>query len=232
LNDRRRYVHPAPSARARIAGGRSDEVAEGEDPPDFYGSGLSSLQPRRPAAARIFFNGIGFCSLSEAVCATLLELYVPGFRVIEGETFQVDVGQGRSVDFRVQGVMCEYHGVRFRPDRRRWGDFSGEAEYRAFTRELKRASHSVERRAMVIEETRRRLASRYYERRRAVLDEHPVFSGVELVVATTVDEFYERIITRFNPHYCPTRPDFHDSFSTFASIIARHNNEGRRRRAA
>jgi hypothetical protein len=41
----------------------------------------------------------------------------------------------------------------------------------------------------------------YFNRRRSLLDQHPLFRRTELIVATTPEEFYERIIKRFGKHY-------------------------------
>jgi hypothetical protein len=186
--------------------------------------------------ATVFFNGIGFCSISEAVCATMLELYVPGYQVVIGKTFQIDVGSGRTVDFLIHGVLCEYHGVRLVPDRRRFGDFRDRDEYHAYARELHRLRGNEYRRQRHIDETKAKLAQNYFERRRRMLDDHPEYGVLELVVATSIDEFYERVVMRFNPLFCPTRPDFHESFRSFAGIIARQNTplkrQKRRRQAA
>lgn len=180
--------------------------------------------------ATVFFNGIGFCSISEAVCATMLELYVPGYQIVIGQTFQIDVGAGRTVDFMINGVLCEYHGVRLVPDRRRYGDFRDRHEYHAYARELHRLGGNGYRRRRHIEETKAKLAQHYFERRRQILDDHPEYAERELIVATSTDEFYERVVMRFNPKFCPTRPDFHESFAGFAAVIARQNSALRRQK--
>jgi hypothetical protein len=186
------------------------------------------------AQATVFFNGVGFCSISEAVCATLLELYVPGFQLIVGKTFQIDIGAGRTVDFLINEVLCEYHGVRLVPDRRRYGDFRDRADYHAYARELHRLGGNQYRRRRHIEATRARLALDYFDRRRRVIDEHPEYAGRELIVATSVDEFYERVVVRFNPRFCPNRDDFAATFAGFAAAIGRANSGANRprRRAA
>jgi hypothetical protein len=44
---------------------------------------------------------------------------------------------------------------------------------------------------------RARLTDNYYHKRRALLDQHPVFRRMELVVATTPEEFYYLVLRRF-----------------------------------
>jgi hypothetical protein len=44
---------------------------------------------------------------------------------------------------------------------------------------------------------RSRLTKNYYAKRRAILDQHPMYRRMELVVATSPEEFYELILKRF-----------------------------------
>jgi hypothetical protein len=145
-----------------------------------------------------------FCSRSEAICAELLRRYVPHFDLLEGSTFQVPVGrdsQGNTlaVDFLVDGVLFEYHPVRFFKNRRRCGDFKNQDEYRAYTKVFH--SLSPERRDFFHDVMHDRLAVNYFEKRRAMLDKNPLFRRTELIVATSPTEFYHRVITRFGRNY-------------------------------
>lgn len=58
-------------------------------------------------------GGIRFHSRCEVACAVLLERYVSGFRIREGETYQVPIGFGRFVDFALEKdgrrYLIEYH---------------------------------------------------------------------------------------------------------------------------
>lgn len=186
------------------------------------------------ACPRFFFNGHGYCSLSEAACGTLLELYVPGFTVIDGETFQVPMGNGTSVDFMVKGVLLEYHPPRFAGDRRRFGDFPTRAAYVRFMRELSKVRHNPYKRGKLLRETAEILKSSYAERRRKLVDSCPEHSGKELVIAHDMDELYEKIILRFNPHHAPIRAELHEVFAAMIKEIARQNRgySDRRVRAA
>ena len=141
-----------------------------------------------------------FCSRSEAICAELLSQFVPHFRLEEGVTFQVPIGiddRGNmlSVDFFVDGVLFEYHPARFFKNKKGYGDFGSKDEYKAYARLF----HSVAKseRDFVSDAVRARLKDNYYKRRRALLDQHPLYRRTELVVATSPEEFYYLIICRF-----------------------------------
>jgi hypothetical protein len=141
-----------------------------------------------------------FCSRSEAICAELLRQFVPHFRLEEGVTFQVpigidDRGNTLSVDFFVDGVLFEYHPARFFKNKKGYGDFGSKDEYKAYARLF----HSVGKseREFVSDAVRARLKDNYYKRRRALLDQHPLYRRTELVVATSPEEFYYLILCRF-----------------------------------
>lgn len=153
-----------------------------------------------PDDTEILETDVEFCSRSEAICAELLKRFVPHFTLQQGVTFQVAIGNDPhgntlAVDFLVDGVLFEYHPVRFFKNRRRYGDFSSKREYRAYTDicHSLRAEHREFFQAMM----RARLTDNYYQRRRALLDQHPVYRRMELVVATGPEEFYHLILRRF-----------------------------------
>ena len=163
-----------------------------------------------------------FCSRSEAICAELLRRYVPHFDLLEGATFQVPVGkdsQGNTlaVDFLVDGVLFEYHPVRFFKNRRRCGDFRNQDEYRAYTKVFH--SLSPERRDFFHDVMHDRLAVNYFEKRRAVLDKNPLFRRTELIVATSPAEFYHRVITRFGRNYPKSVDRFIKLFSELQHLL-------------
>jgi hypothetical protein len=150
---------------------------------------------------------VKFCSRSEAICASLLQQFVPHFDVQQGVTFQVPIGADRNgntiaVDFLVDGVLFEYHPVRFFQSRKRFGDFSSREEYRSYAKVFH--ALNADKRAFFHEAMRSRLTLNYYNRRRAILDQHPLFRRTELIVATSPEEFYERVIKRFGKGYPKT----------------------------
>ncbi len=156
--------------------------------------------PHSPEMLARINSKVAFCSRSEAICAELLQRYVPHFELTPGVTFQVAIGQdsqGNSltVDFLVDGVFLEYHPVRFFRSRRRCGDFSNKNEYRAYAD----ICHSLrgDQREFFQDAMRSRLTRHYYAKRRALLDQHPMYRRMELIVATSPEDFYFLVLQRF-----------------------------------
>lgn len=167
-------------------------------------------------------ESIRFCSRSEAICAELLQRFVPHFQLKEGVTFQVGIGKDdrgntRSVDFLVDGVLFEYHPVRFFKNKRRCGDFIDPEEYRAYTRTF--YSLSDENRGFFQSVMRARLAENYFKKRRALLDQHPIFRRMELIVATSPEEFYSLVIRRFGKNYPRTVEKFMAVFNELRTSL-------------
>ena len=176
------------------------------------------------ARASIYFNNIGYCSLSEAVCGTLLELFVPDFKIIEGETFQVALGNGSSVDFLIHGVLVEFHGVRFQAERGRFGDFNSRQDYVQYNRRLRQLRGNRYKRQQLMELTRDQLIQNYFQRRRRLIDQHEDHRRCELVVAGNCNEFYDRVIRLFNRTFFPNRAEFRQIFYALVKVVARQNS--------
>jgi hypothetical protein len=156
-------------------------------------------------------DSVKFCSRSEAICARLLKDFVPHFELQPGVTFQVPIGTDRNgniiaVDFLVDGVLLEYHPVRFFQSRKRFGDFINREEYRSYAKVF----HSLtsEKREFFHDAMKARLTQNYFNRRRGILDQHPLFRRTELIVATSPAEFYERVINRFGRNHPKTLERF------------------------
>lgn len=156
-----------------------------------------------------------FCSRSERICATLLQRYIPRFKLEEGISFQVPVGTDRqgntlSVDFLVDGVLVEYHPLRFQRDRRRCGDFADSEDHALFRKILHVLSGA--RREFFCRAVNRQLADGYYAKRRALLDLHPLFRRTELIVVTDPSELYRKVIMRFGRGYPESEGTFVEDF--------------------
>jgi hypothetical protein len=165
---------------------------------------------------------VRFCSRSEAICAELLQRFVPHFQLKEGATFQVGIGKDergntRTVDFLVDGVLFEYHPVRFFKNKRRCGDFQNTDEYRAYTRTF--YSLSNDNRDFFHSVMKARLAENYFRKRRALLDQHPIFRRMELIVATSPEEFYSLVIRRFGKNYPKTVERFMALFNELRTSL-------------
>lgn len=149
------------------------------------------------AKGSVPYRGQWYCSLREAACSGLMQEFIPSFLPIPGETIQVPIGFGRSVDFRLGGSYIEYHEPRIFVSSKKLGEYKSWFEYRAFLRELDRARPS--RRDSLIDNQRQTLLDRYTMRRRRALDEHPDSRGAELVVVHDFDSIYDLVIKRFSP---------------------------------
>jgi len=167
-------------------------------------------------------ESVRFCSRSEAICAELLRRFVPHFQLEQGVTFQVGIGKDdrgntRTVDFLVDGVLFEYHPVRFFKNKRRCGDFRNSEEYRLYTRTF--YSLSNDSREFFHSVMKARLSENYFRKRRSLLDQHPIFRRMELVVATSPEEFYFLIIRRFGRGYPKTLEKFLTLFEDLRSSL-------------
>ncbi len=167
-------------------------------------------------------EAVRFCSRSEAICAELLQRFIPHFQLKEGVTFQVGIGKDergntRTVDFLVDGVLFEYHPVRFFKNKRRCGDFCNTDEYRSYTRTF--YSLSDDNREFFHSVMKARLAENYFKKRRAILDQHPIFRRMELIVATSPEEFYSLVIRRFGKHYPKTIEKFMALFNELRTSL-------------
>lgn len=167
---------------------------------------------RPHAQPQIYFRGVGYCSLSEASFALLLEYFIPGFDIVPGKTFQVAIGSGRSVDFCINGTLIEYHQLRLHPSRGKFGDFGSEAEFKEYRRVLQRLRGNSHKRALLSKIVHQRLAGNYFRKRRAFLDQSPHFSQYELIVATTRDEFYDLVVRPFAIVEVPSNRLLEDMF--------------------
>lgn|GEM_PF-6285775 len=185
---------------------------------------LNSLNANPVFARRqIYHNGVWFCSLSEAALGVILERLIPGFQVIEGLTFQVPMGAGRSVDFQINGVLIEYHQVRLAPKRGSFGDFRNWRQYARYARRAERLIHNKYRWQSFTKKMREKLAFNYYTRRKRVIESNPFYRKSELIVASSREEFYAKVILRFVPRNPPTLAEFLGLFWWWVNIIAKEN---------
>jgi hypothetical protein len=166
-------------------------------------------------------SGIRFHSRSEAACAALMELFIPGYRTIEGVTYEVPVGtdaygQTLRVDFRHDDTLIEFHPVRLWRSHRRYGEFPSPKEWREFNRQY----HNCPREELseLIRKTLHDLTQHYYRKKLGVIRANPELAHTELVVATNATEFYEKVICRFSPEP-PLIGDFCELFNATAADV-------------
>lgn len=214
--------------------GPNDQIAEHPTPLVISGTenGDQSACPWAPhfrphAQPQIYFRGVGYCSLSEASFALLLEYFIPGFDIVPGKTFQVAIGSGRSVDFCINGTLVEYHQLRLHPSRGKFGDFGSEAEFKEYRRVLQRVRGNSHKRALLSKIVHQRLAGNYFRKRRAFLDQSPHFSQCELIVATTRDEFYDLVVRPFAIVEVPSNRVLEEIFWRGVKQVAAEQARGR-----
>jgi hypothetical protein len=123
--------------------------------------------------------------------------YLPDFKIIQGETFQVPIGGGKTVDFRFKNIIVEYHHPRLKPSKRHLGDFPSKQSYLKFKKELE-GIRNAEKREEFVEEVKEELIEHYYDKRRHALNDHPTHRNAELVVVSSPQEVFEKIISRFS----------------------------------
>lgn len=172
---------------------------------------------------KIQYRGIGYCSLSEAAFAVLLEYYIPGFEIVPYRTFQIPLGFGRSADFLINDVIVEYHQPRLVPSRGKRGDYETKEEVQEYLRRASKFQRNSRKRKMLDRMTRERLRANYELRRLAQLQEHPHHREKELIVACSREEFYEKVICRFSIIETPPMDIFLIQFWKLVSHIADQN---------
>ena len=169
---------------------------------------------------RFFFNNHLYFSRSEAACGALMERYVPGFKIRDGETFQVPIGVNRfqrmrHVDFLVRNVLVEFHQPRFWRSKERHGDFESPQQFREYKQALQ-ALPSDQREAFR-ELTKVKLGLQYTLKREAQVALSLDHAGKELIVASDARDFYHKVIVRFGRHV----PEERDFLHQFSQICAR-----------
>jgi len=157
---------------------------------------------RAPGEASVPEAGIGklqsltFGSKEEYVCACLLEAYVPGFKLIPGETFQVRVGTKR-LDFKVGRFFIEYHPPRLDHE------FTSREHYL----ELQGVLACMPKWAAdeISNLLRREFAGQYAKRRRDLLNCFPETAAAELIVCRDYEEFCRKVLPRVGENLPPAR---------------------------
>lgn len=175
-----------------------------------------------------------FASQNERVHAVMLELFIPGFSLIPGRTFQVEIGRSsqgdaRHVDFMLEdSIAFECHVPR------RWkrghfvGDFADLKEHLHYLKLKNGLPRDDDARKLFHFLVDQHLEHNYYERRREIMNRNPDFRERELVVSATAEEFYDRVIARFGSSV-PERREFLDLFGALRRQTSRRAKESERR---
>ncbi|MBU0976925.1 MAG: hypothetical protein KKD18_00745 [Nanoarchaeota archaeon] len=137
---------------------------------------------------RYAFNGQFYDSQSEATVATLLENYVPGFRIEEGKTFQINHKIPKTLDFLVDGEFLEWHPILMFAGKNGLGDIDSPEKYQKF-KSIK-SKFSPERAKVFKRRYNRLLASNYLTQRQAAVNESQTYAGMNVRLVQTPEELY------------------------------------------
>jgi len=150
-----------------------------------------SMEPSRDFIHRLPHipdTPITFASKSEYACGMLLERYVRGFELKNGQTFQVGVGHSKVIDFYVNGVFVEYHPINLK------FEFDNPVALRKILDGIRRINnHSKQE---IVEGIKLELAEKYY-RRRKFLVTMAAGKDAELICCDSPEEFCKKVIKRF-----------------------------------
>jgi hypothetical protein len=141
-----------------------------------------------------------FGSISEYACGVMLEKYVPGFELKMGHTLQVDIGQGRTCDFRVNGVFVEFHPIVLM---REFRDSKAFRDFWQCAQKLKRPIREV-----MVSAIQSEMREQYFHRRKLLIDAK--FGCETLVVAINVNEV--RDFMRWHSVTLPSAKAFRNEF--------------------
>lgn len=153
---------------------------------------------RKSARPDMIHGGIRFHSRCEVACAVLLERYVPGFRIREGETYQVPIGFGRFVDFALEKdgrqYLIEYHpaNLKFEMNPRAYGKLC--TALAQISKQLRREIREAVREDKFAD----------YVRKRFFCIQHSPLEEVQkstLIVCDDPIKFYRLVIKKFGHGY-------------------------------
>lgn len=134
------------------------------------------------------YDGSKFDSLAEARVAHCLELYVPYWKPIPGETIQIPIGKKR-IDFRVNETFLEFHPVIISRE------LKSDGARRMYERISKQFSPTQKNAINYLLQSE--LESQYWIRRNTLIQSHPNYAGCDLVVAASPMQVYKGIVQRY-----------------------------------
>lgn len=189
---------------------------------EIVARGLTGAAPVEERTGQIEYRGLRFCSFAEAACGLMLEKYLQGagFKLIEGETFQIQIGK-YSVDFLVktpsQQVFVEFHPILMKRalPKAGLGGFGTYDEYQALKNSLPES-----RRADFARQVQEMLYREYTKRRQDVVDESSDYSGTPLRTVTCARDLYYFLKYCFDVPL-PAEVEFLREFSTLRRHIIR-----------
>jgi len=159
---------------------------------------------------RYNFQGNFYDSQSEATTGVLMEKYIPGYKVIEHKTFQMNTEIPKTIDFLVNGTFIEWHPILAFKGKKNLGDITSKEEADSYKR-IKNSLAYKEKKEFK-REYKQVLAMNYFNSRQEAINQSPTYKGSELILAQTPEELYDSVITRFGTNY-PSKDNFKREFN-------------------
>jgi len=162
------------------------------------------------------FLGNVYDSMEEAACADMMHKYISSFEPKEGETIHISEGLEGIIDYKVENVFVEYHPIALCKLDNGFGDFDSEEEFE----EYKAAKEKVpEDKIKDFErDIKKVLRDRYVSDRENIISQSEKYEGTELILATSPEEVYDLVITRFGENY-PSKEEFLNEFNATKKLI-------------
>lgn len=148
----------------------------------------------------LVWEGIRFASRSELQCAKALSEYCDWSPKL-GVTYEVEIGQGKRVDFLVKGTFIEFHPIVLIRE-------MGGKHYRALNKSLRQVGQDQGRE--IKSSLRAFLLDQYVSKRIWTMNQSsdPIVKNAELVVVTTAHSFYDSVLKEFKTKRLPRKSDF------------------------
>ena len=134
-----------------------------------------------------------FDSRSEKSLCFLFERYIPGWKPVMGETFQVPIGANKRIDFLIGSTLIEFHPIMINRELK-----SSEAQ--TLFRQMFKRSNRWER-GKLVDMLVSELGAQYSHRRWQLVSMSP-HADKRFIVCKNEKEVYDKVILQF----CPKPP--------------------------
>jgi hypothetical protein len=143
-----------------------------------------------------FYKGVKFDSQSEVVCCKLLEIFVPKWRLNVGKTYNIHIGHGKYADFKIGNFIIEYHPTVLPREMTK-------QNYLRWRHALK--GLPLKARQKLEKAMKKHCETEYAKKRRFSIAVHPHkrIHDCELIVCTSPEEFYQKVLIRFGENLPP-----------------------------
>lgn len=152
-------------------------------------------QPQQGTTAatlpRVALEPLKFASVAERTCSFMLETFVKDWRAIQGATFQVCINGRSCADFRIADCLIEFHPIILQRE------LSSSASYYKYQKILHQLPKWARQDLCVM--LKSEFEQVYINSRRFLIASSPSedIRRCELIVCTTQEEFYSKVIKRF-----------------------------------